>query len=136
MVTRQNKSAFWQFIEKLDPSRLTLAWSNVCKMDRKGGGIPPSQSQWTQVADVCIEALAEELDGLRPFVSIFATSNIYAERTILERLGYSDARHSEEATVHRHPSGRWAVVTRHPQGWPNVRRDVVVSRVQEILSYR
>lgn len=37
MIERRNKSAFWQMIDSIDRTRRTLAWTNVCKMDRQGG---------------------------------------------------------------------------------------------------
>src|SRR3954452_2881997 len=46
MTGRKNKSAFWQFVDRVDRTRETIAWTNVCKMDRKGGKRPPTEREW------------------------------------------------------------------------------------------
>src|ERR1700730_14447390 len=46
MIERRNKSAFLQFIDKIDSTRRRIAWSNVCKMDRIGGQRPPTDANW------------------------------------------------------------------------------------------
>lgn len=33
MISKRNRSAFWQFVDKIDPTRQSIAWTNVCKMD-------------------------------------------------------------------------------------------------------
>ena len=41
MISKRNKSAFWQFVDNVDFQRLTISWTNLCKMDVRGGQRPP-----------------------------------------------------------------------------------------------
>lgn len=124
MIQRQNRrSAFWQAMEKIDPTRPSLAWTNVCKMDRRGGIRPPSGQEWAQVAAPCIDALREEILLVEPRVNLFATSDAHRSDVLrlLADLGYVRQALSFDdgwTSLHRAPDGGAAIMTRHPQGWP------------------
>jgi hypothetical protein len=46
MIELRNMSAFWQFADRIDPTRRRIAWTNICKMDRIGGKTPPKECEW------------------------------------------------------------------------------------------
>jgi hypothetical protein len=138
MISRRNKSAFWQFAEKIDPTRRHIAWTNICKMDRVGGARPPSDGEWSQVADVCMAALHDEIHALKPQVTLFATSRLYQTDVdrLLAKLGYRliaiDIDDGWTSCL-RSQSDSFLILTRHPQGWPSTSRDKVVSLVLRLL---
>lgn len=130
MESRRNKSAFWQFAEKFDPTRRSLAWTNVCKMDRRGGQNPPTLSEWKTVREACLAALADELAALRPRLVIFATSD-YLQGDIIDLLGGIGFKFSTDLgdrwTSVYERSGTNVIMTKHPQGWATPERDSVAS---------
>jgi hypothetical protein len=135
MIERRNRSAFWQLIDAVDPTRRSIAWTNVCKMDRKGGDRPPTGSQWRRVSEVCQSAIKEEINSLSPHTILFATSDAYRSdiEHLLHDLGYcrqalpfDDGLTSLYATQ----TGARAVMTRHPQGWPSEDRAKVIDLVK------
>jgi hypothetical protein len=138
MMSRRNKSSFWQFVEKIDPTRRHIAWTNICKMDRLGGARPPSDGEWSQVADVCMAALEDEMHALKPHVALFATSGLYQTHIdrLLPKLGYgpniTDINDGWTSCL-RSQSNSFLILTRHPQGWPSASRDKVVSLVLRLL---
>jgi hypothetical protein len=120
MVQFRNRSPFWQFIDKLDPTRRRIAWTNVCKIDRRGGDRPPNGSQWREIAEVSIAALSEEIDALSPKLTIFATSEAYRSEIheLLRKKGYValDRQLSDGwTTIFSAPGAKLAIQTRHPQ---------------------
>jgi hypothetical protein len=139
MIERKNRrSMFWRFIEKIDPSRQRIAWTNICKMDRKGGKRPPNPREWTQIAAPCIAALEEEIQSLKPHVTVFASSSTYGSevKALLSRLNYEkDDRtpNLAETSLFRSPTGQYAVLTRHPQGWCRSERDPVIEHIERLL---
>ncbi len=138
MVSRANKSAFWQFIDRIDPTRTTIAWSNICKMDVVGGQRPPNGREWRQIADASMEALTEEINFLRPRVTVFATSGLYTEdvRPAVIGLGFKDIQMPFEdgwTSLMENNSGQSIVFTKHPQGWPSVERDRVIELARQRL---
>lgn len=139
MISRRNKSAFWQMAEGIDPTRHRVAWTNLCKMDRIGGRIPPKPYEWSQIREVCLKALAEEISSLCPKVVLFATSDYLRQDTvtILSALGFVEKKHNfndgrTSLLVAR--TGQQAVLTKHPQGWLATERDKIVSYVLSVLS--
>lgn len=138
MIEKRNKSAFWQMVDLLDPSRRRIAWTNVCKMDEVGGNRPPPAHRWQGVSEPHQRALTEEIKYLSPRVILFATSG-YCRDTIsdvLEELSYrsqplnfGDGYTRLKATS----GGAFAIETRHPQGWPNQERNRVVELVRKLL---
>jgi hypothetical protein len=139
MVDRKNKSAFWQFVDKIDPTRRKIAWTNICKMDRKGGDRPPNESEWSQVSDACMAALADEIASLSPHVMVFATSGIYqtSVSTLLNSLRYREAPLDFAdgwTSCYRSPEGRYAILTKHPQGWDRVPRDRIIAMTVRLMS--
>lgn len=136
MHLRKNpRSAFWQFIEKLDPTRRRIAWTNVCKMDRLGGTRPPSPREWRSVEAPCVDALVEEMTSLRPNITIFATGADYRSSVlaILDRLGFRNERLGFDDGVSRlfvESGNSIALMTRHPQGWRTAERQHVLDLVQ------
>lgn len=139
MISRSNKSAFWQFADKFDRTRRTLAWTNVCKMDRIGGQAPPTRREWSSIADISMTALAEEIEFLHPRMTIFAVSEFCISdlKALIRRLGFLPSELPFADGVTRYfwnADGRGIVTTRHPQGWPNVNRDEVVSFVAQRLA--
>ena len=132
MVDRVNKSAFWQMIDKIDHSRRSIAWTNICKMDRIGGGTPPSYSEWAQVKTACEQALIDEITVLQPQTLLFATSAYLKDdvRKLLIDIGYDvslGAPNDGWTTALGHANGSRAVLTKHPQGWSSASRNAVIS---------
>lgn len=139
MISRSNKSPFWQFADRIDFTRRSIAWSNVCKMDVVGGGRPPSPREWSQVASICMTALKEEIEFLRPRVTVFATSGLYGREVAatLTVLGFASASlpfNDGRTTLLTNASGQSIFLTKHPQGWQRSERDRVIGAVQERLS--
>ena len=131
MIGRKNKSAFWQFVDRIDRSRRRIAWTNVCKMDRIGGGRPPADAEFAQVAEPSVAALAQEIDALSPQVIVFATSGAYRQHVgaMLAVMGYMAIPLSFDdgwTTCSKTPDGKFAIETRHPQGWDAASRDRVI----------
>ncbi|MGH6754337.1 MAG: hypothetical protein ACREDP_19445 [Bradyrhizobium sp.] len=137
MMARANETAFWQFINPIAPTRRTLAWSNVCKMDQLGGRRPPTLGMWRSVAEVSVAALRDELTALSPHVALFVTSAFgKAEMdAMLSELGYCPQSTPIDhlARVSKTSAGRYAVQTRHPQGWQRAPRDEVRAYVARLL---
>jgi hypothetical protein len=138
MLEFRNRSPFWQFVDKVDPTRRTIAWTNVCKMDRKGGARPPLGSEWRQISDACISALESEIAALAPAVIVFATSDAYRDdvQQLVIRQGFEPEQMKFDdgwTKFHRNKSGCIVVQTRHPQGWGAGDRDRVVGSVKELL---
>jgi hypothetical protein len=142
MFNRENKgSPFWQFLEKIDEKRQRTAWTNICKMNREGGERPLAASEWSQISDACMAALGNEIAWLLPQVAVFTTSGIYQTNidTLLSSLGYTKMTldFSDGWTFcHRSAEGRYAIETRHPQGWNRVPRDRVINLIVRLLSER
>lgn len=139
MVERRNPtSSFWRFIETIDRTRCSLAWTNVCKMDRRGGDRPPRRHEWNQVSDVCLKALTEEITSLAPRVVLFATSLDYHADIVrvLTSLGYSprpvdfDDGWTARFQIER---GASAIMTKHPQGWRSTDRAGVLGLIGQLL---
>ncbi|MGX8011840.1 hypothetical protein ACVDG8_024150 [Mesorhizobium sp. ORM8.1] len=138
MIEKRNKSAFWQMVDLLDPSRRRIAWTNICKMDEVGGKRPPPAHRWQGISVPHQMALTEEIKYLSPRVILFATSG-YCEDTIsdvLEELGYRsqplnfrDGYTRLKATS----DGAFAIETRHPQGWLSPERNRVVELARKLL---
>jgi hypothetical protein len=138
MVQRKNQSAFSQFVDKIDSTRTTVAWTNICKMDRIGGQRPPSETEWRQVAVECIAALVDEIAALKPAVTVFATSGIYNSDvgSLLFRFGYAAIPVGFDdgwTSCYRAPAGRYAITTKHPQGWDSASRDRVTDLTIRLL---
>ena len=138
MIAKRNLSAFWQFVDQIDPSRRSVAWTNVAKMDAPSGK-RPSGMTWVQMADASIAALHDEIETLAPKVIVFAISTDYLidVQGLLADRGY--IREPSEfadgwTTVYRHSGSQCAVTTRHPQGWPRTMRDPVISCVKQLLA--
>jgi hypothetical protein len=139
MVGRKNLSAFWQFVDKFDRTRRRIAWTNICKMDRQGGERPPSDAEWSQVSEVCIAALADEISSLLPQVTVLATSAAYQSdvAVLLRQLGYAAVPVGFDdgwTTCLRCPEGRYAIQTKYPQGWASASRDRVVDLTMRLMS--
>src|SRR5260370_22137824 len=77
MIATRNRSAFWQFVDMIVPTRRRIAWTNVCKMDRIGGQKPPTDAKWSDVADSCRSALTDGIESLAPHVIRLPTSGAY-----------------------------------------------------------
>jgi hypothetical protein len=138
MIERRNLSAFWQFVDCIDRTRQSIAWTNICKMDRKGGKKPPTLTEWRQVSEPCIASLEEEMVSLTPRVTVFATSGFYQSEisTLLFRLNFQPYElqfDDEWTTCARSSAGQFAISTRHPQGWSNPQRDRVVNLIKDLL---
>lgn len=138
MVERRNKSAFWQMLDLIDPSRRKVAWTNICKMDEIGGSRPPPAHRWRGLSEPHFTALKEEIASLTPRVILFATSGYCGDAVAssLEDLGYTrkalrfrDGHTKLTATS----EGAFAIETRHPQGWPTSERDRVVDLTRKLL---
>jgi hypothetical protein len=140
MIQRRNLSAFWQFADRIDQTRRSIAWTNVCKMDRIGGNTPPKMDEWAKVRDVSVAALSEEMETIDPKVTVFVISDTYRSDvgSMLAKLGYRDY-HPQLAgdrwtkALALGEGRKYAVLTRHPQGWPNVFRDPVIEFVKSLL---
>jgi hypothetical protein len=134
MTDKINNSDFWRLVDRFDSTRRSIAWTNVCKMDQKGGARPPTK-QWPRMADVHITALSEEISSLKPGALLFVTGRHYKKdiHLLLNRLGFR-----EEPTelddgwtrLSKAPTGMIAVETRHPQGWFDTRVDAVVDLIR------
>ena len=138
MIEKRNKSAFWQMVDLLDPTRRRIAWTNVCKMDEVGGKRPPSTRRWQGISEPHRRALTEEIKYLSPRVILFATSQYCGDTTseVLEELGYRSQRLTFRDGYTRltaTPGGAFAIETRHPQGWPNPERNRVVDLARKLL---
>lgn len=134
MIDRMNPSPFWVFADLLS-GRESLAWSNLAKIDARGSA-PPKGDLWRSTRDVCLQALAEEMEHLQPGRAVFATSgyNPSAIESVLRRLGYEGPQPYaglDRTTVFTDPSNRLAVITRHPQGWSCENRDPVARFIRE-----
>jgi hypothetical protein len=135
MVQRENRrSAFWQMAEQLDPTRTSLSWTNLSKMDRVGGAVPPNLREWASIARECTAAFVEEVQNLKPGVIVLATSDIYANDVadVLNQLEFSRNHvgfNDKLARVYA-KSRSYVVTTKHPQGWLAVDRDKVVELIR------
>jgi hypothetical protein len=140
MIEERNKSPFWQFARQFDHTRRTIAWTNVCKMDQKGGEKPPAGSAWACIADISIAALMDEMAALAPKMAVFAISDRYRSNVwaMLTGLGFAKVRSPCDSdgwtTVFKTIDGTYAVTTRHPQGWKNSFRDPVVALVKRLMA--
>ena len=139
MTGRRNLSAFWQFVDIIDPSRRRIAWTNICKMDRIGGKRPPSGREWSEVADISMAALAEEIESLSPKVIVFATSTTYKPEvnSLLSQLLYTPIRLPFDdgwTSCTKSSDGKFAIQTKHPQGWDRNSRDRVIDLVLRLMS--
>jgi hypothetical protein len=139
MVGRNNKSAFWQFVDKIDLTRRSIAWTNICKMDRVGGQRPPNDSEWSQVSGACIAALADEIVFLAPKVTVFATSGFYQSDVsgLLHRMSYAAVPVGFDdgwTSCFRSEEARYAILTKHPQGWDRAPRDCVIDLTVRLMS--
>lgn len=126
MVERRNPSAFWVFADLMG-RRESMAWSNLAKIDSNGSGAP-NVRQWRSIEDICLKALAEELEFLVPGKSVFAVSNYHDDSItgVLRDFGFAQQSAGidlESTRVFAGPSNRLAVITRHAQGWPREARD-------------
>jgi hypothetical protein len=136
MLNRENpRSHFWQFFEQIDPTRRTIAWTNVCKMD---DGSTPTDREFRQVAIASMNALAGEIIALLPHVTVFSTSGRYDEdvRKLLLRLGYSPdwiTLSDRKTKWTQSPEGRFAIIMRHPQGWAKDGRQRVIALLKKFL---
>jgi hypothetical protein len=138
MLEFRNRSPFWQFVDRIDPLRKHIAWTNICKMDERGGKRPPRGSKWTHVAEACMAALADEMERLAPKVTVFATSGLYESnlRPLLYQLGFrtKDLDFDDRWTrLSTNANGRYVIETRHPQGWNSAERDRVIELVKSVL---
>ena len=139
MVERQNRrSAFWQMIERIDPTRRSIAWTNLIKMDRVGGALPPNVTESASVWAACQCALEDELEFLRPRVIIFATSDYLRGEVVelIERRGMTCelSRDADGWTgLWRSPSST-AIVTKHPLGWDRRARERVIALATAALA--
>lgn len=137
MVQRENRrSAFWQMAELLDPTRRSLAWTNLSKLDRVGGGIPPKAGEWPSIAAECKAAFVEEIESLRPGIIVLATSSIYPSdvAAVLHQLQFTRD-HVELNDGHTSVytnGGSYLVSTKHPQGWAADARNRVVELVKSL----
>jgi len=138
MVSKRNKSAFWQFVDRIDFSRRSIAWTNVCKMDVVGGQRPPNGREWAAVADISIKAFTEELLSLRPKVCVFATSGLYASEVQPAVIGvgfkpvpmpFVDG----WTSILENGQGQIVIFTKHPQGWASSDRDRVIELARRHL---
>lgn len=141
MTQRRNeRSPFWQFIEKIDPWRRSIAWTNVCKMDRIGGGMQPSGRLWDGISAHCIQALKEELSALRPKVTVFAISENYRPdvQRLLTLTGYephtSPDLRGELMAPFMNREGQVAFLMRHPQGWNGADRDRALACIRRAIA--
>ncbi len=138
MEERRNaRSQFWQFIERIDPSRLSIAWTNVCKMDRRGGRTPISGRQWDRLAGACITALNEEIVFLNPELMLFVTSDAFESSitSLLRGLGFREEPLDfwDGATrAYVGENRRRAILTRHPQGWSRLERNRVSDLIKSL----
>lgn len=137
MITKRNNSAFWKFAELFDPSRKAIAWTNVCKMDEGDGGRPPTRRFWDAVADIHVQALAEEIDRLQPRLALFVVAGFGhgAIETALQDTGYRNVPSpiGAETRMWENDHGRYALATRHPQGWSREERAPAVSFAKKLL---
>ncbi|MBI2719023.1 MAG: hypothetical protein HY245_16295 [Rhizobiales bacterium] len=138
MVERLHpNSLFWHMADDLDPTRRNLAWTNVCKMDKRGGGEPP-RKYWPHLSSAHIAALHDEMDALQPRVLLFVTGS-FAEHEIQELIRDRGYKHSaillqDGVRQAFELKDSIAIVTRHPRGWRKDKRDRVVALVKENLS--
>lgn len=135
MISKRNKSAFWQFVDRVDYTRRSIAWTNVCKMDVVGGQRPPNGREWAAIAEISMKALTEELSSLRPKVTVFATSGLYApevQSAILDMgfeaitMPFSDG----WTSIAKNEKNQVIIFTKHPQGWLSSERDRVIDLVR------
>lgn len=140
MVERRNLSAFWQFVDRIDSTRRSIAWTNVCKMDVRGGGRPPSGRAWLSISGPCLAALNDELTQLAPKVTVFAISDAFLGevKSRLLFMGYTPdlSRTIGDGCTETYcnSAGQFALTTRHPQGWANSYRDRVIAEVRSMMS--
>lgn len=139
MIEKRNNSPFWKFAEKIDHSRKSVAWSNLCKMDKIEGDRPPDWREWPEVSSACMKAIAQEMRALRPKVTVFATSDLYKSDVddLLDGFQYRecdigfDDRYSR---IYLNPEDRCVITTKHPQGWNTQDRDRVIDLVKARLA--
>lgn len=137
MLGRRNPSAFWQLVDAIAVPREEMAWTNVCKMDVKGGGKPPRGASWETIANVSRTALAEELTFLKPRVALFVTGDDYRSdvHAVLSACSYKPLPHAAaDIAVFEGIDGRRAAICRHPQGWSRDGRAVAVNFVRGSLN--
>lgn len=138
------RSSFWQVADNL-ASPKELAWTNIVKIDVPAAqdsrrGRPPQQGYWQAIAGYLIGALAEEIDQLRPRVTLFVTGAYCREivETALETCDYSRCVSDEvgkiaiDARLWRSAENRWAVHVRHPQGTTSEWRDSLAEIVHRL----
>ncbi|WP_442921116.1 uracil-DNA glycosylase family protein [Mesorhizobium sp. Cs1321R2N1] len=138
MIERRNRSAFWEMVDLIDPSRRRIAWTNICKMDEVGGSRPPPPHHWQAISEPHLRALKEEIASLAPRVILFATSGYCADTiaSVLGNLGYKSQTlgfrdgHTRLAAT---SDGAFAIETRHPQGWPTSERNRVAELAKKLL---
>lgn len=138
MIERKNKSAFWQFVDQLDPTRRSIAWTNVCKINTVDGR-PPSGERWAAIAETCMAALADEIDVLAPALVIFAISDQYRTEVhhLLSARGYQRQNlefHDRWTELFATAGLAFAMLTKHPQGWTRDQRDVIVRMAAKLMT--
>lgn len=141
MVNRENrKSQFWQMVEKLDPSRQSLGWTNMSKMDRVGGSEPPSVRQWAMIANESSAALVEEIDALKPGVIVMTTGDFAMEQVagIISQYSFEQRRTDfDDGWTRLYQNDVCHLITtRHPQGWTAVDQNRVVAIAKQFIKTR
>jgi hypothetical protein len=139
MMSWSNERAFWQFINPIVPKRRTMAWSNICKMDQINPRKPPTDRMWRDVADASIAALRDEIAALAPHITLFVSNRFGKHKVdaLLAELGYVTEPTALDGLAHvsQTADGRYAIQTRHPQGWDKALRDTVRSFVINLLNH-
>jgi hypothetical protein len=138
MTDEDYRSAFWTFVEKIESNTRKIAWTNICKMDHENGRNPTS-GEFDQVADESMAALKEEMDYLKPHVTLFVINRRYSHRMnrLLNDLEFSPCRKDwwgHWLRLFQSPQGRFIVITRHPSRWGRTEeRTRVIDRVKDLM---
>lgn len=85
--------------------------------------------------------LAEEIEALSAALVIFAISNAYRTDVckLLQECGFErkDVGFRDQRTLlYTSRTGKAALITKHPQGWPRPERDLVLKVARALLGAR
>lgn len=136
MVEFRNRRGFWRIVDAVDPSRRTIGWSNICKIDRADGNTP-SLVEWKTIEEVSMTALSEELFTLGPKVTVMTIGYDHFRKSaenLLRLLGLTEsvAPFEEKRDLHLVNGAQHVLLIGHPQFWSETRVEAVANYISTL----